>query len=177
MQGSSTFGPIASIARIRGLGETTMRTLQNWFDSYSADHANSTNRAIHWLCVPVILWCVVALLWTIPVPSMLGRAGFWALPPMFGAFLFYYRLSRRMGLAMAAVFIVCGLVAEAAYRALGPQHLLWLAIALFVLAWIGQFVGHVIEGRRPSFFTDLAYLLIGPAWLTSKLMRLAGIAC
>jgi uncharacterized membrane protein YGL010W len=61
------------------------------------------------------------------------------------------------------------------YRTLGGQQLLWLAIGVFVVAWIGQFIGHVIEGRRPSFFTDLAYLLIGPAWLTGKLMRRAGI--
>jgi uncharacterized membrane protein YGL010W len=151
-----------------------MRSIDDWFDSYSADHANEKNRAIHWVCVPVILWCVVALLWLLPVPPMIGRAGFWAFVAMFCAFLFYYRLSRTVGLAMAAAFIVCGLIAEFALRTLGPLHLLWLAIALFVLAWIGQFVGHVIEGRRPSFFTDLAYLLIGPAWLASKAMRRLG---
>src|SRR5690242_18012312 len=153
-----------------------MRTIHDWFGSYSADHANRTNRAIHWLCVPVILWCVIALLWLVPVPEAIGRAGLWAFIAMFGGFLFYYfKLSRPMGLAMATVFIVFSLIAEGAYRALGPQHLLWLAIALFVIAWIGQFVGHIIEGKRPSFFTDLAYLLIGPAWLTGKLMRRAGI--
>lgn len=153
-----------------------MRTIHDWFSSYSSDHQNATNRAIHWVCVPVILWCVIAALWTIPVPAWIGRAGLWALPVMFAAFLFYYyKLSRPLGLAMALVFIVCALIAEAAYRALGPLHLLWLAIVLFVIAWIGQFVGHMIEGKRPSFFTDLAYLLIGPAWLTSKLMRRFGL--
>lgn len=152
-----------------------MRAIHDWFASYSADHQNETNRAIHWVCVPAIMWCVIAALWTIPVPALIGRAGLWALPPMFAAFLFYYRLSRSLGLAMAIVFIVCGLIAEGAYRALGPLHLLWLAIALFVIAWIGQFVGHKIEGRKPSFLTDLAYLLIGPAWLTGKVMRRLGI--
>ena len=153
-----------------------MRIIHDWFGSYSADHLNATNRAIHWVCVPAILWCVIAALWVVPVPAMIGRAGFWAFIAMFAAFLFYYfKLSRPMGLAMAVVFIVFSLVAELAYRALGPRHLLMLAIALFVLAWIGQFVGHLIEGRRPSFFTDLAYLLIGPAWLAGKLMRRIGL--
>ena len=55
-----------------------MRSIHDWFGSYSADHANETNRAIHWVCVPMILWCVVALLWLVPVPPMIGRAGFWA---------------------------------------------------------------------------------------------------
>ncbi len=152
-----------------------MRTIHDWFGSYSADHANETNRAIHWVCVPVILWCVVAALWVIPVFDQWMKPGFWAFVAIFCAFLFYYRLSRAIGLAMAVVFIICGLIAAGLYAALGPRNLLWLAIALFVLAWIGQFVGHVIEGKRPSFFTDLAYLLIGPAWLTSKLMRRAGL--
>jgi uncharacterized membrane protein YGL010W len=153
-----------------------MRSIHDWFGSYSADHANATNRAIHWVCVPVILWCVVAALWTVPVFDPWMKPGFWAFVAMFAAFLFYYfKLSRPIGLAMAAVFIVCGLISAGLYAAIGPRNLLWLAIALFVLAWIGQFVGHMIEGRRPSFFTDLAYLLIGPAWLASKAMRRCGL--
>jgi uncharacterized membrane protein YGL010W len=53
-------------------------------------------------------------------------------------------------------------------------NLRWLALAVFVVAWIGQFVGHMFEGRRPSFFTDLSYLLVGPAWLMEKLLRRLG---
>lgn len=153
-----------------------MRNVHEWFGSYSADHRNPTNRAIHWVCVPLILWCVVALLWLVPVPPSFGRPGLWAATAMFLAYLFYMRLSRVIGFAMAAVFIACGVLCEILYRALGPSHLLWLAVAVFVLAWIGQFVGHLIEGRRPSFLTDLAYLLIGPAWLAGKLLRRFGVA-
>jgi uncharacterized membrane protein YGL010W len=85
-------------------------------------------------------------------------------------------MSRPIGLAMLLVFIVFGLITEALYRWLGPSDLLWLALGVFVVAWVGQFIGHHIEGARPSFFTDLAYLLIGPAWLAGKLMRRLGIA-
>jgi uncharacterized membrane protein YGL010W len=77
---------------------------------------------------------------------------------------------------MIAAFIVLGLITEGLYRALGAQQLSWLAIVVFVLAWIAQFVGHKIEGKRPSFLTDMAYLLIGPAWLVAKIMRRLGIA-
>lgn len=153
-----------------------MRSVNDWFGSYSRDHRNPTNRAIHWLCVPVILWCVIALLWLVPVPDWLGRAGFWAAVAMFGAFLFYFRMSRSLGLAMALTFIVLALVTEGLYRILETEGLLLLAVVLFVLAWIGQFIGHKIEGAKPSFFTDLAYLLIGPAWLVGKIMRRLGIA-
>lgn len=152
-----------------------MRSVHDWFGSYSADHKNATNRAIHWVCVPVILWCVVALMWLIPVPPGIGRAGLWAAAAMLAVFVFYLRLSRPVALAMALVFIACALISEGLLRALGPQGLLWLAIGLFVAAWIGQFIGHKIEGRKPSFLTDLAYLLIGPAWLAGKVLRRLGI--
>jgi uncharacterized membrane protein YGL010W len=153
-----------------------VRDLNEWFGNYSRDHQHPTNRAIHWICVPAITWCVVAALWIVPVPASLGRPGLWAVVAMFAAFVFYYhRLSRKLGLAMAAAFIVLALITEGLYRLLGPAHLGWLAAAIFVIAWIGQFVGHAIEGKRPSFLTDLAYLLIGPAWLVGKLMRRFGL--
>jgi uncharacterized membrane protein YGL010W len=77
---------------------------------------------------------------------------------------------------MLALFVILGLITQGLYRALGSSNLMWLAIAVFVLAWIAQFVGHHIEGRRPAFFTDLAYLLIGPAWIVAKVMRRLGVA-
>ncbi len=154
-----------------------MRSLDDWFDHYSADHQNATNRLIHWICVPAILWAAIAGLWLIPVSPSTGRPGFWCALVMVAAFTFYWRLSRPLGGAMLIVFLALGVLTELAYRTLGRADLGALAIAVFVLAWIGQFVGHRIEGRKPSFLTDLAYLLIGPAWLTGKVMRRLGIAC
>ena len=60
------------------------------------------------------------------------------------------------------------------HGALGPTRLLQLSLAVFLLAWIAQFVGHKLEGRKPSFLTDLSYLLIGPAWVLAKLYRRMG---
>jgi uncharacterized membrane protein YGL010W len=152
-----------------------MQSLDDWFASYSCDHQNATNRLIHWFCVPAILWAVIAALWLVPVPSSIGKPGLWCALVMVGALTFYWRLSRPLGAAMIVLFVLLAIATEGLYRVLGPRDLLWLAIGVFVVAWIGQFVGHVIEGRRPSFFTDLAYLLIGPAWLMGKLMRRLGI--
>lgn len=152
------------------------REVDRWLGNYSEDHRNPTNILVHWVCVPFILWSVIALLWTIPVPAMIGRAGFWAAVAMFFALTFYLRLSRPLGLAMLLAFVVLGLLTELLYRALGPANLLWLAIAVFVLAWIAQFIGHKIEGKKPSFLTDAAYLMIGPAWIVAKIMRRIGVA-
>lgn len=152
-----------------------MRDTHEWFGGYGRDHRNPINRAIHWVCVPLILWSVIAALWVVPVPAWIGRPGFWAAVTMFMAFLFYQRLSRNIGFAMAATFIILGLVTAGLYHLLGARHVLWLALAVFVLAWVGQFIGHLFEQQKPSFLTDLVYLLIGPAWLAGKLMRRFGI--
>ena len=98
----------------------------------------------------------------------LNKVGFWCGLALIAAFAFYWKMSRPIGIAMLLVFIAFGLITEVLYRAMGPSNLLWIALGIFVFAWIGQFIGHVIEGARPSFFTDLAYLLIGPAWLAGK---------
>ena len=152
------------------------REVDRWLGNYAEDHRNPTNILIHWICVPLILWTVIALLWVVPVPASLGRPGLWAGVAMFLAFAFYMRLSRTLAFAMLAVFVVFGLVTEGLYRVLGPSGLLWLAVGVFVAAWVAQFIGHQIEGKRPSFLTDLAYLLIGPVWLAAKVLRRVGVS-
>lgn len=155
---------------------TPTRPIDRWFASYSGDHRNATNQWIHVFCVPAIAWSVVALLWCVPPPGTWFKPGFWAALAMFAATLFYYRASRPLGLGMLAMFALMALVTGALFQALGRMPLLWLAVAVFVVAWIGQFVGHKIEGRKPSFLTDLTYLLIGPAWVVAKLYRRLGVA-
>jgi len=151
-----------------------MRTMQSWLDGYSADHRNSTNQVIHWICVPPIVWSVVALLWTIPVPATLARPGTWAVAVMVLAFYWYWKHSRPLAAALLFAFALLGLFTNVLFSVLGTTSLRWLAVGVFVVAWIGQFIGHKLEGRRPSFLTDLSYLLIGPAWLMAKLLRKMG---
>lgn len=153
-----------------------MRSIHDWFASYGADHQNPANQLIHWICVPAILWSAIAALWVVPVPASLGKPGLVCALIMVGAFSFYWRLSRPLGAAMLVLFLALALLTHLLYQALGARDLLWLAIGVFVVAWIGQFIGHKLEGRKPSFLTDLAYLLIGPAWLVAKLLRRAGVS-
>ncbi len=153
-----------------------MIPIATWFENYSGDHRNKTNQLIHVGCVPAILWSVIALLWTIPVPEALAQPGAWAGLAMAATLIFYWRLSRPLALGMLLVFVAFGASSAAVGNMLGMRILLWTAIAVFVVAWIGQFVGHKIEGRKPSFLTDLSYLLIGPLWVLAKLYRKLGIA-
>ena len=151
------------------------REVDRWLGHYSEDHRNPTNILIHWVCVPLILWTVIALLWVVPVPPSIGRPGLWAGVAMFAAMMFYLRLSRTLAFGMFASLVLLGLITESLYRALGPASLMWLAIGVFVAAWIAQFIGHKIEGKKPSFLTDVAYLLIGPAWIVAKILRKLGL--
>jgi uncharacterized membrane protein YGL010W len=148
--------------------------MQDWLDSYSADHQNPINQRLHWLCVPPIVWSAVALLWTIPVPARFLQPGAWSVLVMVLAFAWYWRRSHRLGLALLLAFALLAVFTGFLFNRLGAVNLRWLALAVFVVAWIGQFVGHMFEGRRPSFFTDLSYLLVGPAWLMEKLLRRLG---
>ncbi|MGN2248849.1 DUF962 domain-containing protein [Frateuria sp. GZRe14] len=151
-----------------------MRSMQSWLDGYSADHRNPVNQVIHWICVPPIAWTVVALLWTVPVPSAFLKPGAWAVFAMVLAFAWYWKHSHRLGGALLVAFVVLALITAWLFDLLGPVRLRWVAIAVFVVAWIGQFVGHKFEGHRPSFLTDLSYLLVGPAWLMEKFLRRLG---
>jgi uncharacterized membrane protein YGL010W len=153
-----------------------MRTAEAWFSSYGRDHQNPTNRSIHWVCVPAILWASIAALWTLPAPTALGVPGLFCLLAMAAALVFYWRMSPVIGVGMFVLFVVLGAVTQLLFASLGPARLLWVAAAVFVVAWVGQFIGHKFEGKRPSFLTDLSYLLVGPAWLLGKALRRAGLA-
>ena len=155
---------------------TAQRPIDRFFASYSNDHRNETNQLIHVFCVPAILWSVVALLWCIPVQATWFKSGLWAALAMFGAWAYYNRLSRPLGLGMLAVFFVMGCICRLIERRAGLDVLLWSAVSVFVVAWIGQFIGHskLFEGKKPSFLTDLTYLLIGPIWVLAKFYRRMG---
>jgi uncharacterized membrane protein YGL010W len=154
-----------------------MRPIDRWFDSYSGDHRNAINQRIHVVAVPAILWSVIALLWCIPVPpGGWFKPGIFAALAMVAASAYYLRASRVLGWGMLAVFVAMSALTWFLQVTYGTRTLLVLAIAVFVVAWIAQFVGHKIEGRKPSFLTDLTYLLIGPAWVLAKGLRKLGIA-
>ena len=139
-----------------------MRKVDELFERYGESHRNKTNEAVHWVCVPLITWSVVAALWAAsPVAAYVGIAL---------AIAFYAWLSPAIAVGMLAVSALMIFPLT-----LIGSNALPVAAVVFVLAWIGQFIGHVIEGRKPSFFEDVKFLLIGPAWLLHLLYRKAGI--
>ena len=127
-----------------------MKTIQQWLDEYSDSHQNSTNKSIHWVCVPAILFSIIGLL-----------AHFSALLTallVIMSLVFYARLDLVLAVAMAALVVVMAWLIFILPVGVG------FYIGLFIVAWIGQFYGHKVEGKKPSFFKDLQFLLIGPLW-------------
>lgn len=152
-----------------------MKTLDQWFDEYAVSHQNSTNIAIHFICVPVIFFSIIGFFLSIPNDSLIGLMGIhnstvmnWASVVIVFLFLFYVRLSVSMALKILIFSILCLVV-----NSFISQYVsLWLfSLVIFVLAWIGQFYGHKVEGIKPSFLKDIQFLLIGPAWVIKKLFN------
>jgi uncharacterized membrane protein YGL010W len=153
-----------------------VRPIDALLDEYGESHRNPLNKAIHWVCVPVIVWTVVALIWSIPFPWRMGQGIVpfnWAVLALVAVQVYYFRLSRRLGLGLM-LYNLAMLWLTAVVEANSPWPLWQVAVIVFVLAWIGQFIGHLVEGKRPSFFKDVQFLLIGPAWLLAFLYRAAG---
>ena len=140
-----------------------MRKVDELFGRYDEFHRNPANKAIHWACVPLIVWSVLGMLW-----SASPTAAFAAIGAML---VFYVWLSPRLALGMAVI------MALMVYPlALLGERALIVSIVIFVAAWIGQFIGHIIEGRKPAFFEDVRSLLVGPAWLLGFVYKRLGIA-
>lgn len=141
-----------------------MRTLNDWLQAYGETHQNKTNRAIHLICVPAILFSVVGMLWCIP-KGFLSQVNYinWAHIVMIPALIFYARLGKKAFALMLLTFAVVASMLVTLENFGAP--LLALNIIIFIVAWIGQFYGHHVEGKKPSFFQDLQFLLIGPLWV------------
>ncbi len=153
-----------------------MKTIDIWFAEYGESHQNRANKLIHWFCVPLIYFSIIALLSSIPVDELSSKfPAFWQPYAHLGTalvllgLLFYLRISWQMMIGMFIFSSICLQIIVWIDRLNTP---LWsIALTIFVGAWIGQFIGHKLEGKKPSFFNDLQFLMIGPAWLMGFIYR------
>ena len=151
-----------------------MKTVDDWFREYGESHQNHTNKILHWVCIPLIMFSLIGLLWILPIPGLdheVANVGFVFLLASLG---YYLRLSVPLALGMTVIASVM-----VAILVIIERHSTWplwqICLAIFVLAWVGQFIGHKIEGKKPSFFQDHQFLLIGPLWLLGFIYRRVGI--
>ncbi|MCD2515029.1 DUF962 domain-containing protein [Massilia sp. G4R7] len=126
---------------------------------YAESHRNHTNEIIHFVCIPLIVLSLLGILWAIH-PAV-------AIAVTLVSLFYYVKLSPQFAVGMGVMSaVMLGILA------IMPEFtVLPVSIAVFVVAWIGQFIGHKIEGKKPSFFDDLRFLLIGPLFVLSFLYR------
>jgi len=157
-----------------------MRKIDQLFEEYGESHQNSINKTIHWICVPSIFFSIVGLVASIPaqpVQSILGVGNpyaNWAAVVLILALIYYVSLSIPLSIGMMLFAALCLFAINLIGRTIDAP--LWaISLAIFFVAWVGQFYGHKVEGKKPSFFKDIQFLLIGPAWLLHFIYKRLGI--
>ncbi len=152
-----------------------MRTAEEWFAEYAESHQNPTNVVIHKICVPAIYFSIIGMLASIDTgwlaeitrvsnPYVMNWAVIVAVPVM----IFYALLGFRYFLWMLVFTFLCNLLAVT-LKEIYHLPLFYISLFVFVVAWAGQFYGHKVEGKKPSFLKDLVFLLIGPVWVFKKM--------
>jgi uncharacterized membrane protein YGL010W len=155
------------------------KALNILLEEYGESHQNSTNKLIHWICVPLIFYSIIALVYSIPNEILIPIFGDsiwanWATITLVIVLIYYAKLSIPIGIGMLLFSAVCMFVCQ--YLSSTVDVSLWIiALVIFVAAWAGQFYGHKVEGKKPSFLKDLQFLLIGPAWLMHFLYKKWGV--
>ncbi|MDW8273456.1 MAG: DUF962 domain-containing protein [Chitinophagales bacterium] len=156
-----------------------MKTIQNWLDEYAESHQNPTNKKVHFVCVPLIFFTVVGLLYSIPFPQILQTKFLEinvATIALILVTLYYARLSFSLAVGMFFYALVCLFICHYISVNYSKGVLALVSFILFAIAWVFQFWGHKIEGKKPSFLKDLQFLLIGPAWIMSFIYKRLGIS-
>jgi uncharacterized membrane protein YGL010W len=159
-------------------GLVEMRPVDIYFAKYSESHQNPTNKLIHWICVPLIVFSLFGLLWAIPFPYLKFLGSYngyfnWASFLIAFSIYYYYKLSPVLSYFMLLVLMLFsfGVIELSEWQKAGGPALWLVCLVLFVLSWIGQFIGHNIEGKKPSFLDDLKFLMIGPIWLLHFILK------
>lgn len=141
----------------------TDRKIDRLLAHYGESHRNPANEAIHMAAIPAIMLSIVGLLFALHP---------WAAYAFVAASLVYYATLRSpaflMTMATGSVLLV------AVVHAMGAL-VLPISAAIFIVAWVFQFVGHKIEGKKPSFFEDIQYLWVGPLFVLSKVFGRLGL--
>ena len=129
---------------------------------YGESHRNPRNELIHFVAIPLIMLSLLGMIFALH-PYL-------AYAFIAASMVYYLRLSlvffASMVLWSAMLLVLVHLMGEFVFP---------LSLAIFVGAWIMQFVGHKLEGKKPSFFEDLQYLWVGPLFVLSKLFGKLGI--
>ena len=137
--------------------------LQGHFTDYSAFHRTPGNKACHYVGIPLIVLSLLALLARVPLFELGGFTVTAAEVLLVASTAYYLTLDLTLAVTM--------LLASALMCVVGRFLPVPAAVALFVLGWVFQFVGHyVYEKKSPAFARNLVHLLVGPLWILARVI-------
>lgn len=145
-----------------------MKKIDSLLNEYGESHKNKTNKFIHWICVPLIYLSIVGLVRSIP-SDLLSNEYLsenylnWASITVLLVMIYYLSMSFMLTLGMTIFSFICLYICNTLI--LLNLSLIWISVVIFTVSWVFQFIGHKIEGKKPSFLKDIQFLMIGPAWL------------
>ena len=152
-----------------------MKTIQQWLSEYGESHQDHTNKTIHWICVPAIFFSIIGLLYGIKLPfEIAGITINVAMIVLALVMVYYITLSKTLWIGLFLFTVLCLWLCNIIEQS-GIMPLWLFSIIIFAVAWAGQFYGHKVEGKKPSFLKDIQFLMIGPAWLMSFIYKKLGI--
>ena len=143
-----------------------MNNVNEWNEEYAKYHKNKANKIIHWICIPLIMFSLLGLLSLMilfTINSVTISALWFFITFAIG---YYIKLSKSLALGMTIISIFFIYIIELINLNFINQKF-EIFLFIFIISWIGQFIGHKIEGKKPAFVKDLQFLLIGPLWLLS----------
>jgi len=141
---------------------TQSRRIDQLLDRYGESHLNPRNELIHFVAIPLIMVSLVGMMFALHP---------YAAYAFVAASMFYYA---RLSLVFFFTMLVWSLAMFGVIFVLGSK-VFPVSATVFILAWVLQFIGHRIEGKKPSFFEDIQYLWVGPLFVVSKLFLKLGI--
>jgi uncharacterized membrane protein YGL010W len=153
------------------------RKIDLLLEAYGESHQNPVNKTIHWICVPIIFFSIVGLIRSIPAFTAMENIPYlnWANILLVPVLLYYLVLSFPLFIGFIFFGGMVSFINDWIATQNGTVYLAIFSFIIFILAWIGQFIGHAIEGKKPSFLKDLQFLLVGPAWLMHFIFKKSGI--
>lgn len=148
-----------------------MKSLSTQLSIYKSVHLDNKNIATHFVGVPLILWSVALLLSTVGIEVNDLKVNLMHLVATI-VFLYYLLLDIRMGVIAVALMGPIFYFAQTFTNVESPYL---LAVGVFFVGWVFQFIGHFFEKAKPAFFDDIKQLFIGPLFLVAEVCFAVGL--
>lgn len=148
-----------------------MKSAVEQLSTYKSVHLNPQNIKTHFIGVPMIIWSAFLMLGTIRFDWQDYQI---SVAMILTVLVLGYYMALHMRLALGLVLFILP-VLYTSEQVVHTSHPFIIAISIFVIGWVMQFIGHHYEKAKPAFMGDLNQLLIGPFFLMAELYFMMGL--